>query len=172
MKIFLTGFMGSGKSSLGKKLAGRLEYNFIDLDRYIESKESKKISKIFSSYGEEKFRIIEAENLRLLEILEDVVISTGGGAACFHENMKWMNENGLTVYLKHDVESLFKRLKSSGKKRPLIEGMSKSKLYNYIRDTLDSREDYYNQARLIIKAEALKPKELEEELKKFLNDHP
>lgn len=171
MKIFLIGFMGSGKTTLGKKLARRMDYNFIDLDEFIETKESKKIKKIFSSYGEEKFRVIEAENLRLLEILKNVVISTGGGAPCFHHNMEWMNRNGLTVYLKHDVESLFYRLKHAKKKRPLIKGMSKSNLFNYIRDTLDSREEYYNQAKIILESKSLKPKDLEAAIKEYMNSH-
>lgn len=169
MKIFLIGFMGSGKTTLGEKLARRLEYNFIDLDQYIESKESKKINKIFSSYGEERFRVIEAENLRLLEILKDVVISTGGGAPCFHDNMDWMNAHGLTVYLKHDAESLYQRLKSARKKRPLISGMSKSKLFNYIRDTLTSREEYYNRANITLEGKSQKAKELELIVRGYLN---
>jgi shikimate kinase len=168
MKIFLIGFMGSGKTTLGKKLARRMEFNFIDLDEYIERKESKKISKIFSSYGEEKFRIIEKENLRLLEILGETVISTGGGAPCFHQNMDWMNQNGLTVYLKHDPEDLYSRLKSSRKKRPLISGLTKTKLLEYIKDTLAEREVFYNQAQLIVEAKSIKPKELEDRVRDYL----
>ncbi|MFW5645529.1 MAG: shikimate kinase [Bacteroidota bacterium] len=168
MKIFLIGFMGSGKTTLGRKLARRMEYNFIDLDEFIENKESKKISKIFSSYGENKFRVMEAENLRLLEILKDAVISTGGGAPCFYDNMEWMNTRGITIYLKHDVESLFRRLRASNKKRPLIKGMSKGKLFNYIRETLALREEYYNQSKIIMEDVPLKAKDIEASVKEYL----
>ncbi len=161
MKIFLIGFMGSGKTTIGKKLARRMQYNFIDLDDFIENKEAKKIRHIFAISGEKEFRQIEAENLRLLEKIQDTIVSVGGGAPCYHENIEWMNQNGFTVYLKQSPEFLFTRLKSSKAKRPLIKGLKKKELYEFIVTSLEERSIYYEQAKLVVDSKDLKPKDLE-----------
>lgn len=161
MKIFLIGFMGCGKSTLGKKLARRLGFDFIDLDHLIESKQSKSIPEIFASYGEERFRQIEADNLRLLQAIQNVVISTGGGAPCYYQNMEWMNAHGLTIYLKMTPERLFARLTASKKQRPLIQGKSKEELLDYISPMLEKRKEFYEASKLILEADDLKGKQLE-----------
>lgn len=142
--------------------------NFIDLDEYIEKKEGKSIPKIFSTEGEKAFRQMEAENLRLLQYIPDSIISMGGGAPCFHDNMTWMNQNGLTVYLKQSPEFLFSRLKNSRGKRPLVSGLSKKELFEYITKTLGDREPCYEQAKLILDSAKLKPKILEAEIMRVL----
>lgn len=168
MKIFLIGFMGSGKTTIGKKLARRMDYNFIDLDDFIENKEGKRIREIFAASGEEEFRQIEAENLRLLEKIRDTIVSVGGGAPCFHENIEWMNQNGFTVYLKQTPEFLFSRLKSSKGKRPLIKGLKKKELYDFIVNSLEERSLYYEKAKLIVDPKDLKPKNLELRIREAL----
>src|SRR5215217_1973749 len=110
--VFLIGFMGSGKTFVGKKLAQLLKTTFIDLDEVIEKSEEKTISQIFSQNGEEFFRERESHYLKSLSERSNVVIATGGGTPCFHDNMKWMNENGITIYLKAKSEILFDRLKN------------------------------------------------------------
>ncbi|MFI5135670.1 MAG: shikimate kinase [Chitinophagales bacterium] len=131
--IFLIGFMGSGKTSVGKKLAALLSAEFVDLDEVIELKESKTISQIFQELGEEYFRERESQCLQSLSEKSNAVIATGGGVPYFHDNMKWMNENGVTVYLQTNSEILFGRLKSEIAHRPLLHGNSEEELKQFIK---------------------------------------
>lgn len=142
--------------------------NFIDLDEFIEGKEGKSVAKIFAIEGETAFRQMEAENLRLLENIPASVISLGGGAPCFHDNMTWMKQNGITVYLKQTPEYLFSRLKSSKAKRPLISGLNKKELFDYISNKLDERRPYYEEADIVIESEDIKPRIIEAEIRRFL----
>src|SRR5690554_5346297 len=105
-RYFLVGYMGSGKTTLGKKLATSLSLSFVDLDLYIESKYFKTIAQLFEEKGEDEFRVIEKNSLREVCEFENVVISTGGGTPCFFDNMQLMNEKGNTIYLKQSVDDL------------------------------------------------------------------
>ncbi len=156
MKIFLTGFMGTGKTTIGKKLANSLNLRFIDLDFFIEEKHKAGIPFIFSLIGEEGFRLIE--NRSLLEVINDdnYVLSTGGGTPCFYDNMKLMNDQGITVYLKMSPSALLNRLKSSKKKRPLIETLSDAELLDFISQKLKEREFFYKQSKIIVNSLDLK----------------
>jgi len=109
-RIFIIGYMGSGKTTVGKLLARSLSLEFIDLDAYIENKYRKTISALFAGKGEEEFRKIESQALHEVAQFEDVVISTGGGAPCYLDNMALMNQAGTTVYIKADPEELAARL--------------------------------------------------------------
>ena len=126
--IYLIGFMGSGKSTTGKKLADRLKWSFIDLDERIELETGMKIPDIFSKHGELYFRKVESEILRSLISESKTVISTGGGTPCFADNMKYMLETGLTIYLKMTPGQLNSHLISSSGERPLIKDIGKSEL--------------------------------------------
>ncbi len=149
--IFLTGYMGSGKTTIGKTLADTLQYQFIDLDDYIEKKYARKIAEIFALEGEIAFREIERDCLHEIARNKNAVISTGGGAPCFFENMEFMNTSGITVYLKLGAELLVKRLCGKNrKKRPLIAGKSNKELEKHVMDQLKIREPYYNKASIII----------------------
>ena len=152
--------MGSGKTSLGKKLARKRDMNFIDLDKFIEEKERTTIFSIFKKKGEDYFRIVESENLKLLKGLKNTIVSTGGGAPCYFDNMDWMNANGLTVYLKMDPKMLFNRLKSSKNDRPLLKNKSKKEKLAYIHEKLAEREKYYEKAKIIVEAKGLKADDL------------
>ena len=163
MRVILFGFMGSGKSTYGRKLAKKLNYDFIDLDHYIESKEKQSIKHIFHTQGEDHFRKIEHNTLQ--EILEEdnYVLATGGGTPCFHNNIRLMNSKGLTIYLKLDIKTLVSRLLNTKINRPLIWGKSEKELTDYIKKTLKKRKKYYKKAHLIVNAkdidlEALKRK--------------
>lgn len=160
MLIYLIGFMGSGKSTVGKQLAKKLNYGFIDFDELIEEQSGKKISEIFNGKGQQAFRNIETEILKSVSEFKDTVVSTGGGTPCFFDNMKLMNETGITVYIRMSAGSLFHRLAQSKTKRPLIEGLSDLKLMDFILDTLPEREHFYMQAQHVVKGENLKPEKL------------
>lgn len=146
MKIFLVGFMGSGKSTLGKKLSELMNVSFIDLDSKIEESEGKSVSQIFKERGEEYFRNLEAEALRKTARIRNAVIATGGGAPCFYDNMEWMNENGVTVYLKAEPGELYHRLLKERETRPLLAHMGDVALFDYIMSSLAHREPYYARA--------------------------
>ncbi|MBL7818667.1 MAG: AAA family ATPase [Saprospiraceae bacterium] len=154
MKIFLVGFMGCGKSYVGKRLSAKLGFQFIDADNVIENTEGMTIAQIFTQFGEAHFRQIEADTLRRFAKWDDVVISTGGGAACFHDNMDWMNAHGLTVYLKASPQLLMSRLKSEADHRPILGGRTDADLLQFIADKLNERSVFYEQARLIVEQES------------------
>lgn len=165
MKIFLVGYMGSGKTTAGKKLASLLDYTYIDLDSMIESETDHTIPEWFSQ-GEHKFREIETLVLHQTADFKNSVISTGGGTPCFNENMVWMKEQGITVYLKMSAGALFHRLIYSKKERPLLAGKSDVELMEFITESLKEREFFYSQAHYTINGENLDVKELLEMIKK------
>lgn len=152
-RYFLVGYMGAGKTTLGKILAMHKNLEFIDLDHYIENRYQKTISQIFEEVGESGFRKIESTLLKEVGEIENVVISTGGGAPCFFDNIEYMNQTGNTIYLKSSAESLMKRLSLCKDKRPLIKNKSDEELLEFITGALDRREQYYNQAQIVFDVE-------------------
>jgi shikimate kinase len=148
--IYVIGFMGSGKSTAGKKLAASLGWSFIDLDRKIEELAGKTIPQIFSGDGEQAFRKLESDVLRSIKSLEDTIVSTGGGTPCHGNNMDYMLESGLTVYLKMTPEQLTYRLLESSGERPLIKNISDEQLPEFIEKILTVREKWYSRADIII----------------------
>lgn len=163
--IFLIGFMGSGKSTTGKKLATFLKYSFIDLDEMIENKYRISIPSLFSRFDENAFRIVEQQTLKETLNLSNHVIATGGGTPCYFNNMELMNAHGTTVYLKLHSNSLHQRLMQSKKKRPLIEENPKEKVLDYINDKLSERENYYKHAHIIFMGESIVISELAKEIR-------
>lgn len=141
--------MGSGKTTVGRLLARSLSLEFVDLDAYIESKYRKTISDLFAGKGEEEFRKIERQALHEVAQFEDVVISTGGGAPCYLDNMALMNHAGITVYLKARPEELAARLQASKTVRPLIAAKPKEELIPFITEHLAQRECYYSRAHIV-----------------------
>lgn len=146
MKIFLIGFMGSGKSTVGRRLAEKLSLHFIDFDKYIEKETGRTVPEIFETEGEEKFRSIEKEHLAKILSKENILLSLGGGTPCFFNNMEVINKNGTSVYLETSSEILAKRLLRSKTKRPLIRGKNESELKEFIELTLEKRNPYYKQS--------------------------
>jgi shikimate kinase len=155
MKVFLVGFMGSGKTTIGKKLANYLKYDFIDLDKLIESKVGMSIVAYFELHGENAFRDIEKDILQKTEFPENVIIATGGGAPCFGDNMSWMNENGLVAYLSLSPKALANRLENSKTDRPLIRNLKGDELEGFISTKLAEREPFYNQSKFVVSASDL-----------------
>lgn len=144
-RFFLIGFMTSGKSSLGKKLAAHFNFNFIDLDEQVEALSGKTIAEIFSQDGEAIFRKLESEALRNLPAGNSFV-ATGGGTPCFNSNIDWMKENGIVIYLKLPAEMLIGRLRQNKQNRPLVASLSDEELVNFVNTTLPERRSYYEQA--------------------------
>jgi shikimate kinase len=149
-KIFLIGFMGSGKSTTGRELASFLKWSFIDLDEKIEKMTGMKISEIFSEKGEDFFRKTESEALHTLATEKNAVISTGGGTPCFSDNMDFMLSNGLTVYLRMTPAVLANRLADESEHRPLLKDIRKKELQNYIAGKLSEREKWYSRAEITV----------------------
>ena len=165
MLVYLVGFMGCGKSKLGKQLAKKLNHQFIDFDELIEEQSGKKISDIFKDDGQQAFRNIETEILKSIAECKETVVSTGGGTPCFFNNMQLMNETGITVYIRMTAGGLFHRLAESKTNRPLIAGLTDLKLLDYIIDTLGEREHFYMKAQHVVKGENLKADKIFELLK-------
>jgi len=138
-RIFLTGYMGAGKTMIGKALGNRMNLSYIDTDHFIENRFKKKVSEIFASEGENRFREIEHNVISELSDFENVVISTGGGLPCFNNNMELMNEKGITVYLEASVDELAARLDASKTVRPVLQGRSGEKLREFISENLEKR---------------------------------
>ena len=146
-RIVLIGYMGSGKTTVGKALAKDIGLPFYDLDWYIESRMRKKVSQIFAEQGEEGFRRIERNMLHEVAEFEDVVISCGGGTPCFFDNIDYLNGQAQVVYLKADPEVLHRHLLMGKGDRPLLKGKSAEELIGFIRQQLEYREPYYLKAK-------------------------
>lgn len=146
MLIFLVGYMASGKTTLGLELAKSLSVPFIDIDEYIEKKEGKTISQIFEDKGETYFRRLEHDCLKEIILLSNAVVSTGGGLPCFNDNMKLINDAGISIYLEASVKELVDRLLLMGESRPLVRGKSREELYDYINKHLGERIKWYEMA--------------------------
>jgi shikimate kinase len=147
MKIFLIGFMGSGKTSFGRKLSNYLGYELYDMDELLEKQVGMTVREYFQENGEKAFREQEKAALQNTSFPENSVISTGGGAPCYSDNMDWMNKNGITAYLSVPPKALAERLAKGRAKRPLIKDLNDEELLNYINSKLAEREEYYSLAK-------------------------
>lgn len=162
MKIFLIGFMGAGKSTLGKYAARHNDLVFLDLDGYIEKEQGREIKEIFAEDGEDKFRILEQDALQKVIALEgDWLVSCGGGTPCFFDNMEQMNATGTTMYLDLSPARLADRLKNAKSKRPLISGV-KGNLKGFIKGKLQEREADYRKAQHAIPEEFANKRDFKE----------
>jgi shikimate kinase len=161
MKIFLIGFMGSGKTHWGKHLSTKLGIPFYDLDTVIVENEGKSISDIFAEKGEEYFRYTEKETLEeIAERHESFILSCGGGTPCFFNNIEFMKKNGKVIWLNTSVEMLKQRLTKEKMSRPLISEVDDEDLRRYIIRKLSERRMYYQQADLTVNEENTNLEEL------------
>ncbi len=154
-RIFLIGYMGAGKTTLGKALAQTLELEFIDLDWYIEGRFHKSVNELFAERGEEGFRLLEQQLLHEVAEFEDTVISTGGGTPCHFDNMTFMRQKGATLFLNASNEALLRRLKISRHKRPLLRDKTNGELLSFIVHSLEERLPFYSQAEYTITSDWL-----------------
>jgi len=146
-RIILIGYMGSGKTTVGRALAKSKNLPFYDLDWYIESRMRKTVAQIFAEQGEEGFRRIEHNMLHEVAEFEDVIISCGGGTPCFFDNIDYINAQGDVVYLKAAPEVLYKHLLMGKGNRPLLKGKTPEQLIEYITEQLQKREKFYRKAK-------------------------
>ena len=157
-RIFLIGYMGAGKTTLGKAFAREMSLDFIDLDWYIEERYHKTVQQLFSERGEQGFRELEQRMLHEVAEFEDVIISAGGGTPCFFDNMEYMNLSGDTVFLDVAPEVLFHRLKVAKQQRPLLANKSDEELMNFICEALQKRSPFYSKAKYLFRADELEDK--------------
>ena len=165
MKLFLIGMMGSGKSYWAKQLATALQYELVDLDTVIEIENDATISEIFELYGEQFFRNQETKYLRNFDTKNNVVVATGGGTACFNDNMQWMNEEGITIWIDEPMDVLVSRLAKEKAHRPLIKNLNDAELKYFLEQKLLERKSFYSKAKYIISSK----KDTTEKLIELLN---
>lgn len=144
--VFLIGYMGSGKTTLGRGVETRAHIAFIDLDQYIEERYGKSIKDIFKERGEDGFRLIERDCIRELSLKKDILVACGGGTPCFFDNMEIMNSRGTTVWLDASVDILHARLKEGRSQRPLIADFDDDELRGFIVKSLEKRNPFYSRA--------------------------
>ena len=164
MRIFLVGFMFSGKSTVGKLLAKSMGYEHIDTDHMFESLYNISINDFFEKYGQDLFRELERKLLLTLIEKDNIVISTGGGLPCFHNNMELIKQNGISIHINMSFKSIIHRQKKSKKNRPLLKNKSQEEIEIFLQDLFAKRIDIYNQSNIIIKGEDLNIKELKEKI--------
>ncbi|MBO4730517.1 MAG: shikimate kinase [Bacteroidaceae bacterium] len=153
--IILLGYMGAGKTSVGKVMARKLGLGFYDLDFFIEERFRRKVADIFAERGEEGFRKIEYNMLHELAEFEDVVIAVGGGTPCFFDNMDYMNSKGITVFMNASPEIIVRHLKISHTVRPLLQQKQGQELIDHISHHLEQRLPYYEKAQYNINVDTL-----------------
>lgn len=165
IKIFLVGMMGTGKSYWCKKLASKIRSGAYDLDYIIETAEERAIAEIFEEDGEEHFRKAEAKILRWFGEKKSFVVATGGGTPCFHDNMKWMNKTGITVWIDEPVDTLVERLVKEKDHRPLINKLSNEELRQFLSDKLNERLPFYGQSQYQLRGDKISERTFTEIIK-------
>ena len=155
IRIFLVGYMGAGKTTLGKAFARAMGLTFVDLDWYIEERFHKSIRQLFTERGEDGFRELEKRMLHEAGDFENVVISVGGGTPCFFDNMDYMNQAGETVFLDVDIHVLFRRLRIAKQQRPLLTDKNDEELMTFILEALQKRLPFYTKAKHVFNGEKL-----------------
>lgn len=155
IRIFLIGYMGAGKTTLGRAFAREMNLSFIDLDWYIEERYHKTVRQVFEERGESGFRELEKKMLHEAAEFEDVVIATGGGTPCFFDNIDYMNSYGDTVFMDVDIKVLFRRLKIAKQQRPLLAEKTDEELKELIGTALEKRLPFYLKAKYTFNGERL-----------------
>jgi shikimate kinase len=167
MLIYLIGLPGSGKSTIGKILAKKLQYDFFDMDDAICAQEQNTIEEIFATKGENYFRELEHSLLHETFEFKDTIISTGGGVPCFFDNITEMKKHGVTIFINPTMDELANRLGGQGgENRPMLKGKSHKQVLDFIETKYKERAPYYEQAKLIFTTNKLKPEDIFERLKK------
>ncbi len=159
--------MGCGKSTIGRQLARKLGYKFIDVDTYIEQSQQMTIPQIFESKGEEYFRTLERNSLHEIAASDNIVVATGGGLATKFDNMEYMNRSGITIYLKMDSSTLINRVQNSHTPRPLLDGKNYEEMKEIVDKMLIDRAPFYEMASIIIEGKNIKIDDVLKELQKW-----
>ncbi len=153
MKVFLLGMMGTGKSHWMQLLAAKFKIDGYDLDSLIEAHQEKTIGEIFESEGEAYFRQLEADSLRQVDQKNKYILATGGGTPCFHNNMHWMNKEGLTIWIDESIGILASRLSAEKSHRPLLKNLTDEALVEWLQTKLSERTAFYSLAKIRLQGE-------------------
>jgi shikimate kinase len=164
--LYLIGFMGVGKTTIGKQIAAFNKVVFIDTDSQIEKETSKSIKEIFETDGEIAFRKLETDTIRSID--RKAIIACGGGLPAHNNNIEYLKHKGTVIYLKASTETLIKRLEKNKNKRPLISKLTNDKLLEFIRKILKEREETYKQADYTIETDNKTVKEVLREINSLL----
>ena len=170
MRLYLIGYMASGKSTIGRKIAKRTELPFFDTDKMVEEAEGAAVADIITYAGEEYFREAERRALEQTAEVENAIISTGGGLPVWGDNQAWIAEQGMSVYLKRTPEQILSRLSPHGRqKRPKFRGKSDEELLQFMHEHLAERETIYEKADMVIDCEEVSDEEIVEKLSQVFN---
>ena len=170
MRLYLIGYMASGKSTIGRKIAKRTELPFFDTDKMVEEAEGAAVADIITYAGEEYFREAERRALEQTAEVENAIISTGGGLPVWGDNQAWIAEQGMSVYLKRTPEQILSRLSPHGRqKRPKFRGKSDEELLQFMHEHLAEREPIYEKADMVIDCEEVNDEEIVEKLSQVFN---
>ena len=170
MRLYLIGYMASGKSTIGRKIAKRTELPFFDTDKMVEEAEGATVADIITYAGEEYFREAERRALEQTADVENAIISTGGGLPVWGDNQAWIAEQGMSVYLKRTPEQILSRLSPHGRqKRPKFRGKSDEELLQFMHEHLAEREPIYEKADMVIDCEEVSDEEIVEKLSQVFN---
>lgn len=165
MLYFIIGFMGSGKTYWAQQWAAQSGIALVDTDKYIEHIEGMHVAEIFKKKGEDYFRDAERKALHNLNGDKDCIVACGGGMPCFNDNMRWMNEHGVTIYLKCSVDYIMKRLVHSSKGRPLLDDKNDIEKREFVEKLLAYRTQYYEQSKIVLDVEKANEHSLSEIIK-------
>lgn len=171
MRLYLIGYMATGKSTIGRKVAKRTELPFFDTDKMVEEAEGAECADIMTYAGEEYFRNAERRALEQTAEEENAIVSTGGGLPVWGDNHAWIKEHGVSVYLKRSPEQIISRLSPYGRqKRPKIRGLNDEELLQFVRTHLAEREPMYAQADIVLDCDALSDWAIADRLCDYIND--
>ncbi|HMU25714.1 MAG: shikimate kinase [Bacteroidetes bacterium] len=170
-RIYLIGFMGTGKSYWGQVWSKKYQLPFINLDARVEEKENGKVLDIFEQKGEDYFRKVEAECLRATASTERAIIACGGGTPCALDNMQWMNENGITLLLEASPAEVFENIKRETRSRPLLKDKNEGELIFFIEKLMAERKAFYDRANFKYPIKDLNSKTLDELIEQHLKSH-
>lgn len=174
MKLFIVGYMAGGKTTFGKALAEELHYPFIDLDEYIENNQGKNISQLFADAGESEFRRIEKDALHEVAAIDgNLIVACGGGTPCYFDNMDFINQNGISLFLEASTPVLVERLQASNASRPIMAGKTDDEIREKVLTQLRDRLPFYLEAKLKWSGDELNsPQEVKENVKSFISEFP
>lgn len=172
MRLFLVGYMGSGKSTIGRKVARGMKLPFFDTDKMVEESEGASVADIFAYAGEEYFRRAERNALERCTDEQNAVISTGGGAPVWGDNMEWIGSQGVSVYLKRTPEQILSRLSPYGReRRPRFRGLNDEELLAFMHENLAEREPIYERATITIDCSEASDEEIVAYLQSYMLRH-
>ncbi len=166
MRIYLIGYSASGKSFVGKQLATLIKFDFVDMDAAIEMEQGMSIAEVFAARGEKGFRSVEQAFLFTTSTLENTVIATGGGTPAHDDNMKWMKQHGITVFLNTGLGHLYQRLVADRAQRPRLMKLNDIELMEQIVEDLTIRKKFYKQAEITLSNELIAAPAIEAAIKK------